>query len=70
MFIFFAILELFADRIRSARARANICVSCGTCCTKEENKIKQAGAELCQAQEKLGLAKPALPSKKLWLSFI
>ena len=28
---------------------------------------KQAVAELCQAQEKLGLAKPALPSKKLWL---
>ena len=29
---------------------------------------RQAGAELCQAQEKLGLAKPAVPSKKL-LSF-
>ena len=26
---------------------------------------KQAGAELCQAQEKLGLAKPAVPIKKL-----
>jgi hypothetical protein len=26
---------------------------------------EQAGAELCQAQEKLGLAKPAVPSKKL-----
>jgi hypothetical protein len=25
---------------------------------------KQAGAELCQAQDKLGLAKPSLPSKK------
>ena len=32
-------------------------------------RIKQAGAELSQAQEKLGLAKPALPSKKLrWSS--
>ena len=30
---------------------------------------KQAEAELCQAQEKLGLAKPALPSKNLrWSS--
>ena len=30
---------------------------------------KQAGAELCQAQEKLRLAYPALPSKKLrWSS--
>ena len=27
----------------------------------EERERKQAGAELCQAQEKLGLAKPALP---------
>ena len=27
---------------------------------------KQAGAELCQAGEKLGLAKPGLPSQKLW----
>jgi hypothetical protein len=26
--------------------------------------VKQAEAELSQAQEKLGLAKPALPSKK------
>ena len=26
---------------------------------------KQAGAEMCQAQEKLGLAKPSLPSKRL-----
>ena len=31
---------------------------------------EQAGAELCQAQERLGLAKPALLSKKLWLSYI
>ena len=29
----------------------------------------QAGAELCQAQEKLGIAMPALPSKKLWSPF-
>ena len=29
----------------------------------EKNK-EQAGAELCQAQDKLGLAKPSLPSKK------
>ena len=35
-----------------------------------KNKTIQAGAELCQAQEKLGLAKPALPSKTLRLSFI
>ena len=36
------------------------------------NQVKQvqAGAELCQAQEKLGLAKPALPSKKLRWSYI
>ena len=37
----------------------------------QKNRIKykqQAGAELCQAQEKLGLAKPAVPIKKL-LSF-
>jgi hypothetical protein len=27
----------------------------------QNRKGKQAGAELCQAQEKLGLAKPALP---------
>jgi hypothetical protein len=27
--------------------------------------LQQAGAELCQPQEKLGLAKPALPSKNL-----
>ena len=32
-------------------------------------KRKEAGAELCQAQEKLGLAMPALPSKKLWSPF-
>ena len=31
--------------------------------------IEQAGAELCQAQEKLSLAKPSLPRKKLWSSF-
>ena len=33
---------------------------------------RQAGAMLWQAQEKLGLAKPALPriSKKLWSSYI
>ena len=31
---------------------------------------KQAGAELCQALDKLGLVKTALPSKKLRLSFI
>jgi hypothetical protein len=31
---------------------------------------KQAGAELCQAQDKLGLAKPALPRKKLRSSSI
>ena len=30
---------------------------------------KQAGAELCQAQENLGFAKHALPSKKLRWSF-
>ena len=29
---------------------------------KEKNK--QAGAELCKAQDNLGLATPALPSKK------
>jgi hypothetical protein len=28
-------------------------------------ETRQAGAELCQAQDKLGLAWPALPSKKL-----
>ena len=34
-----------------------------------ESSKRQAGAELCQAQEKLGLAIPALPSKKLrWSS--
>ena len=27
--------------------------------------LKQAGAELCQAQEKLGLAKPALPETEV-----
>ena len=32
---------------------------------RNENKQQQAGAELCQAQEKLGLAKPALATKKL-----
>ena len=31
---------------------------------------KQAGAELCQAQKKLGLAKPALPIIKLRRSSI
>ena len=31
------------------------------------NKVKQAGAEMCQAQE---LAKQALPCKKLWSSSI
>ena len=35
----------------------------------EINK-NQAGAELCQAQEKLGLAKTALSSTKLCLSSI
>ena len=41
------------------------------------NKRRQAGAELCQAQERLGLAKIALPvvvfhliQQKLWSSFI
>ena len=33
-------------------------------------KYEQAGAELCQAQEKLGLAKPAVPRKKMKLSYI
>jgi hypothetical protein len=33
--------------------------------TKQQQKTKQAGAELCQAQDKLGLAKPALPINKL-----
>jgi hypothetical protein len=28
---------------------------------EEEKIIKQAGADLCQVQEKLGLANPALP---------
>ena len=32
--------------------------------------VKQAGAELCQAQTKLGPAKPSLPSKKRRLSSI
>ena len=33
--------------------------------------IRQTGAELCQAQDKLGVAKPALPSKKFrFFSFI
>ena len=32
---------------------------------KPEITMKQAGAELCQALEKLGLAKAALPSNKL-----
>jgi hypothetical protein len=31
-------------------------------------QLKQAGAELCQAQDKLGLAKPCFPSKKLSLA--
>ena len=34
------------------------------------NEMKQAGAELCQAQEKLGLAKLDLYSMKLCLSSI
>ena len=33
-------------------------------------KVKQAGAELCQAQEKLGLAKTTLLSNKLMRSSI
>ena len=37
---------------------------------KKERLERQAGAEMCQAQEKLGLAKSALPSEKLWLSSI
>ena len=37
---------------------------------EEEQSGAGAGAELCQSQEKLGLAKPALPSKKLWSSSI
>ena len=32
-----------------------------------KNRNRQAGTDLCQAQEKLGLAKPNLPSKKLTL---
>ena len=35
-----------------------------------EKGLKQAGAELCQAQEKLGLAKLDLHSMKLCLSSI
>ena len=35
-----------------------------------KKNVKQAGAELCQVEEKLGLAKPALPIKKVWLSSI
>ena len=36
-----------------------------------DNIVKnKLGAELCQAQEKLGLAMPALPSKKLGSSSI
>jgi hypothetical protein len=31
----------------------------------QKNKKKQAGAELCQAQDMLGLASTALPIKKL-----
>ena len=31
---------------------------------------KKAGAELFQAQDKVGLSTPALPSKKLWLPSI
>ena len=34
------------------------------------NAIPQAGAELCRAREKVGLAKPDLPSTNLWLSSI
>ena len=30
------------------------------------HKLKQAVADLCQAQEKLELAKSALPSEKRW----
>jgi hypothetical protein len=33
--------------------------------TSNDINRKEAGAELCQAQEKLGLAKPSLPSKRL-----
>jgi hypothetical protein len=36
---------------------------------RKRQSVKQAGAELCQAQEKLGLANLALPCK-LWLSSI
>ena len=32
-------------------------------------KKEQAGAELCQALDKMGLAKPSLPRKKLSTSF-
>ena len=32
---------------------------------QKQNIKKEAGAELCQAKEKLGLAKVALPCKKL-----
>jgi hypothetical protein len=38
--------------------------------SEEKFLMKQAGALLCQAQRKLGLAKPALHSKKLVWSFI
>jgi hypothetical protein len=31
----------------------------------DDNTPMQAGAELCQAQEKLGIAKPALPRKRV-----
>ena len=37
---------------------------------KSQDKTKQAGSELCQAQEMLGLATPALASKKLWSSLL
>ena len=36
----------------------------------KEKYLQQARAELCQAQEKLGLAKSDLSSKKSWLSSI
>ena len=41
------------------------CCTYGPVAAGHEIFNKQAGAELCQAQDKLGLANPALPSKKL-----
>ena len=35
-----------------------------------DKEINQAVTDLCQAQEKLRLTKPPLPSKKRWSSFI